>query len=178
MWFVIAVVVFVLLFAVPFDLAAMTISKSAKRLGLSNAPDDEDDKARLKWLQGRRDEVLRVIRKKYPSAQMSSAYRSDAVNAAVDGSPTSRHRYGLAFDVVVPGIKNYDEVALYLHENEGALFVKPKMAISEHHDPHLHVEYFDPLGKLEPKGTTGAKWMVEINPNRKKGEARKLAALA
>lgn len=141
------VAVVVGLLVTPFDLQAMTKTSRGK-----NEPSRPADIERLKWLQQRRDEVLNVLREKFPHVQMTSAYRNDEVNAAVGGSPTSRHRYGLAFDIAEPGRTDYAPLAAWLHENAGRLLVQPRDVLAETTPPHLHVDYFDPLGVLDKQG--------------------------
>jgi hypothetical protein len=128
----------------------MFASETARKLGLSNAPDNETERRRLVWLQARRSEVLAVLRERWPTAKMQSAYRSDAVNAAVGGSATSRHRLGLALDFTVSGgdIGTYEEQARHLRQRASALGVQPRDVLAEQTPPHLHIDYFDPL-KLE-----------------------------
>ena len=50
------------------------------------------------------ERVLEPLVKKYPSAIITSAYRSLAVNTAIGGSKTSQHMHGNAVDIVVPRV--------------------------------------------------------------------------
>ena len=50
-------------------------------------------------------QVLQQIRMHFGKAiVINSAYRTEAHNRAVGGSPTSQHLYGLAADIVVQGV--------------------------------------------------------------------------
>lgn len=55
-------------------------------------------------------ETLEQIRSLFDNKAITinSAYRSDAVNKAVGGSPTSDHVQGLAADFIIPGLDNKD----------------------------------------------------------------------
>ena len=130
----------------------MLASETARKLGLSNEPDSETERKRLVWLQGRRSELLAVLGERFPGVRMASAYRSDAVNAAVGGSKTSRHRLGLALDFVVNGgtLGTYEEMGRHLRAQSARLSVQPRDVLAESTPPHLHVDYFDPLNIEEP----------------------------
>ncbi len=150
-WFWLAVgvvMVIAVVTAVTLD-PGLLVSSAAQRLGLSNQPDDEDERRRLVWLQARRDELVRVLKKRWPGVHMTSAYRSDAVNQAVGGAKSSRHRYGLALDFTAAGVTNYDDMARELRARAPELTVAPRDVLSETTPPHLHVDYYDPLGKLD-----------------------------
>ena len=95
-----------------FTLEELTYSSTGARLGLDNTPSDEV-KARLVDLCV---ELLEPIRHGLGDRPIhsDSGYRSQAVNAAVGGVPTSAHCEGRADDLVVPGIPLlvvYEEVA-------------------------------------------------------------------
>lgn len=82
-----------------FSLAELTRSDAAKRLGLSNMP-NEHEMGNIK----KTAEALEKIRT-YVNAPIvvSSCFRSESVNRAVGGSTTSAHRYGSAADIDAVG---------------------------------------------------------------------------
>lgn len=81
-----------------FSLSEMTVSETAARRGLKNAPVG-------KQLENLRDtaERLDTIRESlgHP-VTVTSGYRSPEVNASVGGSKTSAHCHGLAVDFTCP----------------------------------------------------------------------------
>lgn len=92
-----------------FSLAEMTRSETAARRGLRNVPPS----AMLPRLVETAQEMERVraICGNRP-IQVFSAYRSDAVNKLVGGSPTSDHRNCEAVDFKVVGLSIGETVAL------------------------------------------------------------------
>jgi hypothetical protein len=132
---------------------------TARRLGIANTPDNADDLARLEWLSPRLTEVIELLSEKFSGVKMSSAYRSQALNDAMPGAAaTSRHKFGLAFDLVWPG-QDYLNGAKYLRANIGRLSVAPWTILPEYPSPHLHVDYYDPLKKLD-KGEGATRYLV------------------
>lgn len=88
------------LFTKNFSYDELIASATAKRLGLDNTPSPEE-KEKLRKLA---EEILQPIRDRWRSPIIvNSAYRSEAVNKAVGGVPTSQHRLGEAADVKVGG---------------------------------------------------------------------------
>ncbi len=88
-----------------FTLMELTKSQTAERLGIDNTPDD----IIIGLLAGMCDNVLEPIRAHFGVPfTPSSAYRSEALNKAIGGSPTSSHCLGLAVDIEVPGVSNPD----------------------------------------------------------------------
>lgn len=80
-----------------FTLAELTATET----GLENTP-SPDDLARLKDLC---NVVLERIRDRYGKpVSIRSGYRSEAVNEAVGGAPSSQHRKGEAVDFYVNGV--------------------------------------------------------------------------
>ncbi len=156
-WWLVVIAVLVIagiIMFTPFDLRAMTGGRTG------NTPDTPDDEKRLRWLQGRRDELLALLRQRWPSVRMTSAYRNEAVNAAVGGVPTSRHRHGLALDFAAEPKVHATYEAMAEHIRRSVLFVCPRTVIAESTPAHLHVDYFDPLGKLENK-TQPTRYLTE-----------------
>ena len=85
-----------------FTLAELTVSPTAKRLGLSNVPTQEHI-ANMKHVC---ENILEPVRAKFGPVQINSSYRSPLVNKAVGGSKTSQHSNGEAVDFEVPGVSN------------------------------------------------------------------------
>ena len=110
------------------DLAELTRSESAKRLGISNMP-TEDHIANFKILA---DNVFEPIRNNFRCPiHISSGYRSKELNAAIPGSSkTSDHCKGMALDLdqdnSTQGITN-NQVFHYIKDN-----LKFKQMIAEY----------------------------------------------
>jgi len=81
-----------------FTLDEFTLSQTAARLDLDNTP-DPDALARLKTTAAGMEEVRAYLGK---PINISSGYRSPAVNAAVGSGPTSAHVKGMACDFTAP----------------------------------------------------------------------------
>jgi hypothetical protein len=85
-----------------FTLAELTVSPTAKRLGLSNVPTQEHI-ANMKYVC---ETILEPVRAKFGPVQINSSYRSPLVNKAVGGSKTSQHSNGEAVDFEISGVSN------------------------------------------------------------------------
>lgn len=86
-----------------FTLEELTVSPTAKKLGLSNTPTPEHI-ANMKYCC---EKILEPVRAHFGKAvQVNSSYRAPAVNKAVGGSKTSQHVNGQAIDFEIPGIDN------------------------------------------------------------------------
>lgn len=97
-----------------FTLDEFTFSQTAARLGLDNTPpaDVVDNLCRLAALL---EEVRTLVKK---PIQITSGYRSEKVNLAVGSTAkNSAHLYGLAADIVVPGIAP-KKVALLIADSD------------------------------------------------------------
>jgi len=82
------------------SLAEVIRSESAKRLGLSNMPTDQH----LENFKKLAENVFEPVRNHFNiPIHISSAYRSQALNAAIGGSLTSQHCKGEAIDVDMDG---------------------------------------------------------------------------
>ena len=90
-----------------FTLDELTRSQTARLLGLDNTPCE----AHLRNLGELAERLLDPLREAWDArcragglgaggVRVSSGYRSDALNKAVGGAPTSAHRYGFAADLV------------------------------------------------------------------------------
>lgn len=86
-----------------FSLEELTVSPTAKKLGLPNTPTQEHI-ANMKYVC---EKILEPVRAHFGKpVQINSSYRSPAVNKAVGGSKTSQHSNGEAVDFEIPGIPN------------------------------------------------------------------------
>ena len=82
-----------------FTMAELTRSNTATRMGLENHPPAELMPNILHVA-----ERLEMVRAHFGKpVQVHSCFRSEAVNKAVGGSPTSAHRFAHAADFIIPG---------------------------------------------------------------------------
>ncbi len=85
-----------------FALAEFTRSESAKRHGVSNEPTPEH----LENLKLLCEKVLEPIRMKFGPINISSGYRSKALNHYIGGSLNSQHCEAKAADIDMDGMTN------------------------------------------------------------------------
>ena len=95
-----------------FNLSEMTVSPTAKRLGLSNNPTPEH----IENMRYCCEKILEPVRAKFGPVTINSSYRAPAVNKAVGGSKTSQHVNGQAIDFEVKGVDN-KKVADWVADN-------------------------------------------------------------
>jgi putative chitinase len=95
-----------------FNLSEMTVSPTAKRLGLSNQPTPEH----IENMRYCCEKILEPVRAKFGPVTINSSYRAPAVNKAVGGSKTSQHVNGQAIDFEVKGVDN-KKVADWVADN-------------------------------------------------------------
>ena len=96
-----------------FSLAEMIKSETALRYDMDNTPGD----AEIANLQALCENILQPVRTAYGRGiKVNSGFRHPEVNAKVGGSKTSDHCRGMAADIEIPGIPNYD-LAKYISEN-------------------------------------------------------------
>lgn len=96
-----------------FTLHEMAKSETALRLGLDNTP-CQHVIVNLRMLC---ENILQPIRNYFQTGvKVNSGYRSPEVNIAVGGSPTSDHCTGMAADIEIPGVSNYD-LAVWIRDN-------------------------------------------------------------
>ena len=95
-----------------FSLKELTTSYEAIRRGIDNTPNGKV----IENLTVLANTILQPIRDALGAVVVKSGYRSPLVNQAVGGSSTSDHLYGLAADIEVPGISNY-QLALWCKNN-------------------------------------------------------------
>jgi zinc D-Ala-D-Ala carboxypeptidase len=131
------------------DLVEVTRSESAKRKGISNNPTPEH----LENLKRLAEKVFQPIREHFATPiNISSGYRSKALNAAVGGSTTSDHCYGRAIDIDMDGSSsevNNNDIFHWIKDN-----LEFKQLIAEFPDANgklgwVHVAYGDGLNKGE-----------------------------
>ena len=150
--------------------ARLSFSHTADAGGFSNAPTHPDDIIRLWETSKNAVEVMAIVREKWPRARVTSGFRSPALLKALrekgfDPSPTSLHLRGLGIDFDVGDFADNRAAALYLKNNAGRLTVRPRDVLAEIHRPHVHIDWFDPLGKLDnsyPRRAT--RWAVRNPP--------------
>lgn len=124
------------LFTKNFSYDELIASATAKRLGLDNTPSPEE-KEKLRKLA---EDILQPIRDRWRSPIIvNSAYRSEAVNKAVGGVPTSQHRLGEAADIKVGGKDRNKKLfkAIYNMISKGE--IKVGQLIDEYNYQWIHV---------------------------------------
>jgi putative chitinase len=85
-----------------FALEEMTVSPTAKRLGIPNTPTAEH----IENMRYCCEKILEPVRAKFGPVSINSSYRAPLVNKAVGGSKTSQHVNGQAIDFEVKGVSN------------------------------------------------------------------------
>ena len=96
-----------------FSLKEMTKSQTALRRGIENEP-GEEQQANLQQLC---EQVLQKVRDHFGKpVNVNSGYRSPELNTAIGGSPTSDHCKGMAADIEISGVSNY-ELAEWIKNN-------------------------------------------------------------
>lgn len=95
-----------------FSLHEMIKSETAMRHGMENMPSATE----VENLKALVENVLQPVRDRFGPVHVSSGYRHPLVNAKVGGSTKSDHCQGMAADIEVPGMANYD-LAKWIEEN-------------------------------------------------------------
>ena len=96
-----------------FSLEELTKSETALRHDMDNTPGE----AEIENLKVLAEKVLQPVREYYArGVKVNSGFRHPDVNAKVGGSKTSDHCKGLAADIEIPGIPNY-ELAYWISKN-------------------------------------------------------------
>ena len=96
-----------------FSLHELVKSETALRRGVGNTPGQEEIAALTTLAQ----KVLQPVRDHFARAvKVTSGYRSPDVNALVGGSRISDHCKGMAADIEIPGVPNYN-LALWIRDN-------------------------------------------------------------
>jgi zinc D-Ala-D-Ala carboxypeptidase len=95
-----------------FTLNELTRSQTAIRRGIDNSP----TMTVIDNLQALVDNVLQPLRDSQGPVNITSGYRSEAINAAIGGSNTSHHTRGMAADLTVVG-KTNREICEWIRDN-------------------------------------------------------------
>jgi zinc D-Ala-D-Ala carboxypeptidase len=95
-----------------FTLNELTRSQTAIRRGIDNSP----TMTVIDNLQALVDNVLQPLRDSQGPVNITSGFRSEAINAAVGGSNTSHHTRGMAADLTVVG-KTNKEICEWIRDN-------------------------------------------------------------
>lgn len=101
-----------------FTLAEFTRSDTATQYGLDNTP-NEQERYNLERLATTLEHVRHILGDK--PIQITSGFRSEAVNKKVGGVPNSAHRQGLAADFVCPAFGTVVEVCNAILPHVGVL---------------------------------------------------------
>jgi len=132
-----------------FTLAELTVSTTAKRLGISNTPTGAYlERLRLcAWMM----ENVRRILDDY-ACIITSGWRSDRVNEAVGGSKTSDHKSAWCIDFKCPGFGTPYEIVARL-EQSGIAF---DQLINEQEKGIVHISFAPELRNqvLTQKGSS------------------------
>lgn len=83
-----------------FSLKELTRSETARRLGLQNTPPSAE-MANIQYTAEQLEKIRAYVGR---AIIVTSCFRSERVNKAVGGSPTSAHRFGLAADCDAIGL--------------------------------------------------------------------------
>lgn len=83
-----------------FNLKELTRSETARRLGLQNTPSSAE-MANIQYTAEQLEKIRAYVGR---GIVVTSCFRSERVNKAVGGSPTSAHRFGLAADCDAIGL--------------------------------------------------------------------------
>lgn len=83
-----------------FGLKELTRSETARRLGLQNTPSSAE-MANIQYTAEQLEKIRAYVGR---GIVVTSCFRSERVNKAVGGSPTSAHRFGLAADCDAIGL--------------------------------------------------------------------------
>ena len=84
-----------------FTLEQLTFSQTAVRKGIDNTPNDTQVANLTRLCTELLEPAMTFLG---TSFHIDSGFRSEALNAAVGGSPTSEHRLGLAADCIPQGV--------------------------------------------------------------------------
>ncbi len=117
-----------------FSLAEFTRSESAKRHGVSNEPTPEH----LKNLIVLCEKVLEPIRIKFGPINISSGYRSKALNHYIGGSLNSQHCEAKAADIDMDGMGSVTNKEIFEYIKNNLEF---DQLINEFNYSWVHVSY-------------------------------------
>lgn len=124
-----------------FTLEDLTRSSTAVARGISNRPDSPDALRKLRALASLLEQIQAYLGRR---VLINSAYRSNAVNVAVDGAKDSQHTQGEAADIRVEGMHPLEVFELLRKSPlplDQVIYYPPGHPHSRH--GHVHVS-FDP----------------------------------
>jgi hypothetical protein len=121
-----------------FALAEFTRSESAKRHGVSNEPTPEH----LENLKLLCEKVLEPIRMKFGPINISSGYRSKALNHYIGGSLNSQHCEAKAADIDMDGMGGASNTEIFNYIKDSLDFDQLIWEFGENNKPDwVHVSY-------------------------------------
>jgi zinc D-Ala-D-Ala carboxypeptidase len=121
-----------------FALAEFTRSESAKRHGVSNEPTPEH----LQNLITLCEKVLEPIRAKYGPINISSGYRSKALNHYIGGSLNSQHCEAKAADIDMDGMGGASNTEIFNYIKDSLDFDQLIWEFGTNENPDwVHVSY-------------------------------------
>ena len=121
-----------------FALAEFTRSESAKRHGVSNEPTPEH----LQNLITLCEKVLEPIRMKFGPINISSGYRSKALNHYIGGSLNSQHCEAKACDIDMDGMGGVSNTEIFNYIKDSLDFDQLIWEFGDNNKPDwVHVSY-------------------------------------
>jgi zinc D-Ala-D-Ala carboxypeptidase len=121
-----------------FALAEFTRSESAKRHGVSNEPTPEH----LENLKVLCEKVLEPIRVKFGPINISSGYRSKALNHYIGGSLNSQHCEAKAADIDMDGMGSVSNTEIFNYIKDSLDFDQMIWEFGDNNKPDwVHVSY-------------------------------------
>lgn len=129
-----------------FALAEFTRSESAKRHGVSNEPTPEH----LKNLVTLCEKVLEPIRMKFGPINISSGYRSKALNHYIGGSLNSQHCEAKAADIDMDGMGGASNTEIFNYIKDSLDFDQLIWEFGDNNKPDwVHVSYNAPKNRKQ-----------------------------
>lgn len=126
-----------------FTWAELVRSTAASRLGLDNTPTAEAAANLRKLVERLLDPARSAMGKAW---RITSGYRSDAVNRAVEGSPDSHHKTGQAVDFKVVGMHSSEAVAFLVR---GGFTFDQAIWYDPQYGGHVHLSYVEGRNRQE-----------------------------
>jgi hypothetical protein len=121
-----------------FALAEFTRSESAKRHGVSNEPTPEH----LENLKVLCEKVLEPIRVKFGPINISSGYRSKALNHYIGGALNSQHCEAKAADIDMDGMGSVSNTEIFNYIKDSLDFDQMIWEFGDNNKPDwVHVSY-------------------------------------
>lgn len=125
----------------------MIRSESAKRLGISNQPTEEHIENMKRFAMM----VFEPIRARFDTPiYISSGYRSEKLNRAIKGSPTSQHCSGEAADIDMDGSSVITNADVFHYIKDNLEFDQLIWEFGDKNNPDwVHVSYKDEGNRKE-----------------------------